>query len=186
MSTSSKFKPQPIVFTSIPLIEAKYQDNSLDQSKSNISISQDDGQRFVMWSHSVYEKWLLSLPALIPYMVMMSLKMMERKTPFTSETFLPEYDYIVGKFIDRTRWGLELRWMKCSRGWLIRSAIFDHHPIIQTIGNQRTETRIDRDDRALRACRLGYSAIRRSSMAQIHQIKQVKLFLRVHNSGAPS
>ena len=50
-----------------------------------------------MWPHNLYETWLLSLPALIPYMVMMSLKMMERKTPFTSETFLHEYDYIVGK-----------------------------------------------------------------------------------------
>lgn len=50
-----------------------------------------------MFPHNLYETWLLSLPALIPYMVLMSLKMAERKTPFTSETFLSEYDYIVGK-----------------------------------------------------------------------------------------
>lgn len=31
-------------------------------------------------------------------MILMSLKMAERKTPFTSETFLNEYDYIVGKY----------------------------------------------------------------------------------------
>lgn len=51
-----------------------------------------------MWPHQLADGWLLALPALVPYMVLMSLKMMERKTPFTSETFLPEYDYIVGKF----------------------------------------------------------------------------------------
>lgn len=50
-----------------------------------------------MWPHNMYDVWLLSLPTLVPYMILMSLKMMERKTPFTSETFLPEYDYIVGK-----------------------------------------------------------------------------------------
>lgn len=55
------------------------------------------GGMMSMWPHNLYETWLLSLPALIPYMVMMSLKMMERRTPFTSETFLNEYDYIVGK-----------------------------------------------------------------------------------------
>lgn len=47
---------------------------------------------------NLHDAWLLSLPALVPYMVLMSLKMMERQTPFTSETFLHEYDYIVGKF----------------------------------------------------------------------------------------
>lgn len=50
-----------------------------------------------MWPHNVHDAWLLTLPTLVPYMILMSLKMMERKTPFTSETFLPEYDYIVGK-----------------------------------------------------------------------------------------
>lgn len=51
-----------------------------------------------MWPHaSLHDAWLLSLPALVPYMILMSLKMMERQTPFTSETFLHEYDYIVGK-----------------------------------------------------------------------------------------
>lgn len=52
-----------------------------------------------MWPHNLHDAWLLSLPTLVPYMILMSLKMMERKTPFTSETFLHEYDYIVGKFI---------------------------------------------------------------------------------------
>lgn len=52
-----------------------------------------------MWPLNAHDAWLLTLPALVPYMVLMSLKMMERKTPFTSETFLPEYDYIVGKFL---------------------------------------------------------------------------------------
>lgn len=50
-----------------------------------------------MWPHNLHDAWLLSLPALVPYMILMSLKMMERQTPFTSETFLHEYDYIVGK-----------------------------------------------------------------------------------------
>lgn len=50
-----------------------------------------------MWPHNLYETWLLSLPALVPYIVLMSLKILERKTPFTSETFLQEYDYIVGE-----------------------------------------------------------------------------------------
>lgn len=52
-----------------------------------------------MWPHNLYDAWLLSLPTLVPYMILMSLKMMERKTPFTSETFDYEYDYIVGKYI---------------------------------------------------------------------------------------
>lgn len=50
-----------------------------------------------MWPQNLYDFWLLSLPTLVPYMILMSLKMAERKTPFTSETFLHEYDYIVGK-----------------------------------------------------------------------------------------
>lgn len=50
-----------------------------------------------MWPQNLHDAWLLSLPTLVPYMILMSLKMMERKTPFTSETFLHEYDYIVGK-----------------------------------------------------------------------------------------
>lgn len=50
-----------------------------------------------MWPHSMHDAWLLALPTLVPYLVLMSLKMAERQTPFTSETFLPEYDYIVGK-----------------------------------------------------------------------------------------
>lgn len=50
-----------------------------------------------MWPHNLYDAWLLSLPTLVPYMILMSLKMMERKTPFTSETFDYDYDYIVGK-----------------------------------------------------------------------------------------
>lgn len=50
-----------------------------------------------MWPHNLQDAWLLTLPTLVPYMVLMSLKMMERKTPFTSETFAPEYDYIVGE-----------------------------------------------------------------------------------------
>jgi ureidoglycolate hydrolase len=50
-----------------------------------------------MWPQNLPDAWLLTLPTLVPYMILMSLKMMERQTPFTSETFLPEYDYIVGK-----------------------------------------------------------------------------------------
>ena len=50
-----------------------------------------------MWPQNLNDAWLLALPTLVPYMILMSLKMMERQTPFTSETFLPEYDYIVGK-----------------------------------------------------------------------------------------
>lgn len=50
-----------------------------------------------MWPQNLHDAWMLTLPALVPYMILMSLKMMERKTPFTSETFLHEYDYIVGK-----------------------------------------------------------------------------------------
>lgn len=50
-----------------------------------------------MWPQNFHDAWLLTLPALVPYMILMSLKMNERKTPFTSETFLPEYDYIVGE-----------------------------------------------------------------------------------------
>lgn len=54
-----------------------------------------------MWPHNLHDAWLLTLPAFVPYMVLMSLKMMERKTPFTSETFLHEYDYIVGEYQSR-------------------------------------------------------------------------------------
>lgn len=58
-----------------------------------------------MWpGQNLYDAWLLTLPALVPYMVLMSMKMAERKTPFTSETFLNEYDYIVGKYGGGNEW----------------------------------------------------------------------------------
>lgn len=72
-----------------------------------------------MWPHNAYETWLLSLPALIPYMVMMSLKMMERKTPFTSETFLKEYDYIVGKYVCLCLWCFGFYLLLVARAWRV-------------------------------------------------------------------
>lgn len=66
-----------------------------------------------MWPQNLHDAWLLSLPTLVPYMILMSLKMMERKTPFTSETFLHEYDYIVGKFITDCRF---------TPVWFVRSS----------------------------------------------------------------
>lgn len=67
-----------------------------------------------MWPQNLHDAWLLSLPTLVPYMILMSLKMMERKTPFTSETFLHEYDYIVGKLGFITDYYMDHTCLVCS------------------------------------------------------------------------